>query len=196
MYRWSASWRQQGQDLLGQQPSPWLWDWSCSRCSFPPPPGSWSVSLPSSRLARSAGPHQSLAAAKLRWTLDNGHARSQQLNCSLTWKRQSSGKKPPRDRWVGVSLLRSWAGKTDYWTAVTDRETELTLLVSRWVHFCSKNYLCVRACVRACARSRRASSQLNLTETELSEHYDALSLVSLRVHTLSLGFWFQTPFCP
>ena len=69
--------------------------------------------------------------AKLRSTLDTGHARRQQLNCSLTWKRQSSGKKPPRDRCVGaVSSLRSRAGKTEL-TAVTDQQTELTLLVSR-----------------------------------------------------------------
>ena len=44
--------------------------------------------------------------AKLRSTLDTGHARRQQFNCSLTWrKRPSSGKKPPRDRCVGVSVV-------------------------------------------------------------------------------------------
>ena len=52
--------------------------------------------------------------AKLRSTLDTGLARRQQLNCSLTWrKRPSSGKKPPRDGCVGVSVVAEVLSRKD-----------------------------------------------------------------------------------
>ena len=126
-------WAMPRHDVLGQQPSPWLWDWSCSRCSFPPPYGSWSV-FP---LLGWQGLQAHISGIA---TIDTGHSRRQQLNWSLTWKRQSSGKS---GRCVGVLSLRSWAGKTEL-TAVTDQQTELTPS-ERWVHFCSNYYLRVRA---------------------------------------------------
>ena len=75
-------------------------------------------------------------AAKLRSTLDTGHARRQQLNCSLTWKRQQVKAKSHREiaAWV---CRRGWGLERERLTeltAVTDQRTELTLLVCRWVH--------------------------------------------------------------
>ena len=131
MYLWPASWRQQGQDLLGQQPTPWLWDTEVV-------PGTPSIAMSSCQSCLSSagkvwGPTS--LAKPLRSTLDTGHARRQQLNCSLAWKRlqQVQARSHLGDRCMRP--CRHWGLERERLTeltAVTDQQTELTLsLVSR-----------------------------------------------------------------